>query len=78
MPFLLISSSWVYAFLLYTSVYLNEIQIGESVTSIDHLFKYMHYYGKVTINPQNPNYVVENNILYNKDKTTLIAVLNKI
>ena len=61
-----------------TSVYLNEIQIGESVTSIDPLFKYMHYYGKVTINPQNPNYVVENNILYNKDKTTLIAVLNKI
>ena len=61
-----------------TSINLDEIKIGKNVSLIDPLFKYMHYHGKVTIDSQNQNYTIENNILYNKDKTTLIAVLEQI
>ncbi len=56
----------------------EEIKIGASVTDIDPLFKYGNYQGKVTIDKENPNYIIEDNILYNKNKTILINVLYKI
>ena len=55
---------------------LQELKIGKNVTSIDPLFKYGHYYGTVTIDPENKNYVVENNVLYTKtEPKTLVTVL---
>ena len=58
---------------------LQELKIGNNVTSIDPLFKYMHYYGKVTIDSGNENYIVENNILYTKkEPKTLVTVLEQI
>ena len=57
---------------------IENISIGANVTLISSLFKYGNYYGTVTIDENNPNYTVENNELYNKDKTELIAVLYQI
>ena len=57
---------------------LKNINIGASVTKIDSLFKYQNYYGTVTIDEGNQNYSIENNVLYNKDKTELVTVLYKI
>ncbi len=54
---------------------LENINIGEKVNSIDPLFKYSNYSGIVTIAENNPNYTVEGNVLYNKDKTEIITVL---
>ena len=58
---------------------LQELKIGKNVTNIDALFKYTHYYGTVTIDSENKNYVVENNVLYTKTETkTLVTVLYQI
>ena len=57
---------------------LENINIGPNVISINPLFKYSNYYGEVTIDANNPNYSIEDNELYNKDKTELIAVLYDI
>ena len=57
---------------------LENINIGPNVISINPLFKYNNYYGEVTIDANNPNYSIEDNELYNKDKTELIAVLYEI
>lgn len=54
---------------------IEEIRIGANVNSINPLFKYGNYAGKVTIDKDNSNYIVENNVLYNKDKTKLCSVL---
>ena len=54
---------------------IEEIKIGPNVDSIDPLFKYGNYTGKVTIDKDNPNFIIENDILYNKDKTKLLKVL---
>ena len=55
---------------------LQELKIGKNVTNIDALFKYTHYYGTVTIDSENKNYVVENNVLYTKtEPKTLVTVL---
>ena len=55
---------------------LKNINIGSMVTYIDPLFKHGNYYGTITI--ENPKYSIENNELYNKDKTELISVLHEI
>ena len=57
---------------------LENINIGPNVTYIHPLFKWNNYYGEVTIDANNPNYTIENNEIYNKDKTELIAVLYEI
>ena len=57
---------------------LENINIGPNVTYISPIFKLNNYYGTVTINESNQSYTVEDNELYNKDKTELITVLYKI
>ncbi len=60
------------------AIHIENINIGPNVTYIQPLFKFNNYYGEVTIDANNPNYTIENNELYNKDKTELIAVLYDI
>ena len=60
------------------AIHIENINIGPNVTYIQPLFKFNNYYGEVTIDANNPNYTIENNELYNKDKTELIAVLYEI
>ena len=55
---------------------IEEIQIGKNVSIIDPIFKYTNYYGIITIDDENENYVVENKVLYTKtEPKTLVAVL---
>ena len=56
----------------------QEIRIGAKVSSIDPLFKYTNYSGIVTIDSRNSSYRVENNVLYSKNKDTLICILSRI
>lgn len=60
------------------AIHIENINIGPNVISINPLFKYSNYYGEVTIDANNQNYSIENNELYNKDKTELIAVFYDI
>ena len=53
---------------------LKEVIIGEKVNYIHPYVALWRYGITVTIDENNPNYVVENNILYNKNKDTLITV----
>lgn len=57
---------------------IDEIKIGVNVDNINPLFKYGNYSGKVTIDKGNPNYIIENDILYNINKTKLYTVLYNI
>ena len=58
--------------------YIEKITLGDMVESIDPLFKGTNFSTEVEISNNNPNYTIENNVLYNKDKTKLIAVLYEI
>ena len=58
----------------HTTTKIKSIYIGAGVTSINTIFKYMNYYGTVTVDEANPNYSIENNELYNKDKTELLGI----
>lgn len=42
------------------------------------MFKLINYAGTVEISEGNPYYIIENNILYSKDKKTLICALYQI
>ena len=57
---------------------LELLKIGENVSKISGLFKYGNDRGVVVIDENNPNYKVENNILYNKDKTEMVCALYNI
>lgn len=57
---------------------LETLTIGKNANKINPIFKYQNYSGKVIIDSQNPNYVIEDNLLFNKDKTDLISVLKEI
>lgn len=57
---------------------IQKIEIGENVSKINSLFKYMNYSGNVVIDGKNNYYKIENDVLYSKDKTTLCAVLYSI
>lgn len=57
---------------------IETLKVGEKVNNISPLFKYSNYSGQVSISEGNNNYRVEDNVLYNKDKTKLIVVLFKI
>ena len=56
----------------------NKILIGKNVSSISPMFKLTNYAGIVEISEENPYYTIENNILYSKDKKTLICALYQI
>lgn len=57
---------------------LEELKIGKNVSEINPIFKFNNYSGKVTIDPNNNYYTIEDNILYNKSKEKLVAVLSEI
>ena len=61
-----------------TNTKLKNVRIGANVTSINPLFRYGNYYGTVTIDEGNQNYSIENNVLYNKEKTKLVTILYRI
>ena len=57
---------------------LKNIHIGKNVNDIDARFKNINYSGTVTIDSQNEKYIIDNNILYQKEngkKSVLIRVL---
>ena len=56
----------------------KKILIGKNVSSISPMFKLINYAGTVEISEENPYYTIENNILYSKDKKTLICALYQI
>ena len=62
----------------FTNPKIKSIVLGEKVEYIDPLFKGTNYLPQVSISSNNPNYSIENNVLYNKDKTELKAVLYNI
>ena len=55
-----------------------NVQVGKNAKDIHHNFNYGNTTGKVTIDSNNNYYTIEDNILYNKDKTELCSVLFKI
>ena len=60
---------------------ISNIKISKNVSNIMARFKSRNYSGIVTIDSQNPYYVIENNVLYKKSngkKETLVCVLNEI
>ena len=62
-------------------VYMNklkQLKLGKNVESIHPAFKLENYLGNVTIDQENPNYKIEDNILYSKNGETLVTVLYKI
>ena len=56
---------------------LKNISIGENAISINPIFKY-NKVGTVTIAGNNSKHSIEDNVLYNKDKTELISILGEI
>ena len=67
---------WQHAF--FTNVKYEKIKIGKNVSYILPIFKYNNYNGMIEIDKENNYYTIEDNILYSKDKKTLICALNKI
>lgn len=63
----------------YGSYKLKEINIGANVSNIASLFEHSSNYAfTLNIDKSNPYYIVENNVLYTKNKDTLVSVLYKI
>ncbi len=59
-------------------VKLESLKIGENVSKISGLFNFLNYNGKVTIDPSNNYYQIENNILYTKNKEEIVCALYPI
>ncbi len=57
---------------------LRELIIKDQVNDISGMFLYLRYNTKVTIDSKNPNYIIENDILYTKDKSKLVTVISQI
>ena len=57
---------------------LESLKLGSKINNISPVFKFTNHSGEVTIDKNNANYTIENNILYDKNKTKLISVLYKI
>ena len=51
-----------------------NVQVGKNAKDIHHNFNYGNTTGKVTIDSNNNYYTIEDNILYNKDKTEICSV----
>ena len=58
--------------------YLKDAEIGKKVNEIDPQFLLAMYDVNVEMDKENPNYVIEDKILYNKNKDTIITVLKQI
>ncbi len=57
---------------------LQQLRLGKNVEYINPEFKAFNYSGNVTIDEENPNYKIENNIMYSKNGQTLFSVLYRI
>lgn len=53
----------------------TQLSLGINVQKLDSLFLYNSKVTNLIINQENPNYIVENNVLYNKDRTQGIKEL---
>ncbi len=57
----------------------KEVNVGKSLKNIDGNFASgSNWNFTLNIDKENPNYIVENNIIYSKDKETLVGMLYKI
>ena len=54
---------------------LQELKLGKNIENLNPLFIYQVDNVKVTIDKANQNYTIENNIIFNKDKTKLITII---
>ena len=57
---------------------LTDVIIGEKAENINSMFAYKMFNLNITINEKNPNYIIENRVLYTKNKEKLITVLYEI
>lgn len=57
---------------------LTSIKLGENIKNINPLFIYSSKITEVSIDEKNENYTVYNDVLYNKDRTKLIAIIEPI
>ena len=57
---------------------LTSLKLGSNVKKLDPLFIYDSAISNIEIAEKNQNYIIENNILYNKDKTELILPINPL
>ena len=58
--------------------YLKDVKLGKKVNEINSQFVLGMYDVNVEIDEENPNYIIEDKILYNKNKDTIITVLKQI
>ncbi len=54
---------------------IKEVVIGKQVNNINGMFCFQRYTVNVTINSENPNYIMEDGVLYTKDKSVLKTVI---
>lgn len=58
---------------------LEEFKVGAKLSNIEGLFKSASNYNfKIIIDSENPNFMVEDNIIYNKNGEKLVSVIDKI
>ena len=57
---------------------LTNVTIGEKAENIDPMFAYKMFNLNITINEKNPNYIIEDKVLYTKNKEKLITALYEI
>ena len=56
---------------------MRNVVLGENISDISSMFAYTRYNINVTLN-NNDNYIIEDKVLYTKDKKTIITVLKQI
>ena len=57
---------------------LTDVTIGEKAENINSMFAYRMFNLNITISEKNPNYIIENRVLYTKNKEKLITALYEI
>lgn len=57
---------------------LTDVTIGEKAENINSMFAYKMFNLNITISEKNPNYIIENRVLYTKNKEKLITALYEI
>lgn len=57
---------------------LTDVTIGEKAENINSMFAYRMFNLNIKINEKNPNYIIENRVLYTKNKEKLITALYEI
>ena len=66
------------SFIAQSSMKLTSLKLGKNVNRISPMFIYNSNISNIEIAEENPNYTIENNILYNKDKTKLLLVIKPL